>query len=570
MDVYDTVHKVNSGFVKDPRNYGEFVQDGHPALFSITHPDEHAKRRRILGQLYSRSKMSNLEELMLQNVDNFVHAIRQKFETFDAGSACRALEADIISHFSFGEALNAVVAWSRDEEVAIVSMNDKKATLMPLWTYDAWTRNKLPEKPTTSQNPNLVRVMIAAGVPSQTALSEAKENLGPGTDTTSASLAHVLYALAQNQAFQHKVYRDLADLGFPTDMASLENIPRLKACVKEGVRWAGAAAAMLPRVVPKGGVELCGKFLPGGTVLTSSPNWYLRDKHAFPSPELFDPYRWVDESGTSLKEDALRDKFYIPFSKGANICIGLHFSYYELYISLARILQNFEIVSPNDPESHAYGHDWKPVTLPKRQEWWVLAKYIHSYNDYRLVCECAELVDQLFLGGHLTRPSTRYRQRFGLSMEHVEVEITQGNERCGGRWPSHSALMSRGSGLAPFVLIDVDTKHATCVPEVLEAIVHELAHAYIAVFGCTENLCKFDVARGSSGGLHRGPVHSLLVYIFGEMRSWFVDVPQLRSFGLRYELGCNSPPGIQVITVVEVFQTFIHCCELVREKLCDE
>lgn len=36
MDIYDAVHKLNSGFVKDPRNYGEFVQDGHPALFSIT------------------------------------------------------------------------------------------------------------------------------------------------------------------------------------------------------------------------------------------------------------------------------------------------------------------------------------------------------------------------------------------------------------------------------------------------------------------------------------------------------------------------------------------------------
>lgn len=47
-------------------------------------------------------------------------------------------------------------------------------------------------------------------------------------------------------------------------MSSLENIPRLKACVKEGIRWAGAAAAMLPRVVPQGGVELCGKFIPEG------------------------------------------------------------------------------------------------------------------------------------------------------------------------------------------------------------------------------------------------------------------------------------------------------------------
>lgn len=35
LEVYDVVHKVNSGFTKDPKNYGQFVQNEHPALFSI-------------------------------------------------------------------------------------------------------------------------------------------------------------------------------------------------------------------------------------------------------------------------------------------------------------------------------------------------------------------------------------------------------------------------------------------------------------------------------------------------------------------------------------------------------
>lgn len=135
------------------------------------------------------------------------------------------------------------------------------------WTLRAWMRNKDPDK--KSPFPNLIKVMISAGVPTQTALSEAKENLGPGTDTTSASLAHILYALSRNPVYQQKLYEDIARLGFPTDMSSLENIPRLRACVKEGIRWAGAAAAMLPRVVPQGGVELCGKFIPEGVSLSS-------------------------------------------------------------------------------------------------------------------------------------------------------------------------------------------------------------------------------------------------------------------------------------------------------------
>ncbi|GME25436.1 Benzoate 4-monooxygenase cytochrome p450 [Neofusicoccum parvum] len=97
LEVYDAVHKVRSEFTKDPRIYGEFVQDGHPALFSITDPDEHAKRRRLMGQLFNLSKMDNLRELMLQQVNGLVHALRVKRnQAIDLVPACRALEADIV------------------------------------------------------------------------------------------------------------------------------------------------------------------------------------------------------------------------------------------------------------------------------------------------------------------------------------------------------------------------------------------------------------------------------------------------------------------------------------------
>ncbi len=106
--------------------------------------------------------------------------------------------------------------------------------------------------------------MINSRLPAPSALSEAKEMLGPGTDTTSASLAHILWALAHSIAYQEALVSDLEAAGWPTDMPSLDSIPRLRAAVREGIRWTGAAAAMLPRVVPDGGVTLAGVFVPGG------------------------------------------------------------------------------------------------------------------------------------------------------------------------------------------------------------------------------------------------------------------------------------------------------------------
>ncbi|KAK0609856.1 Cytochrome P450 monooxygenase yanH, partial [Lasiodiplodia hormozganensis] len=372
LDVYDLVHKVRSEFAKDPRIYGEFVQDGHPALFSITDAEEHAKRRRLMGQLFNLSKMDNLRELMLQQVDGFVRALKQGgHRPVDLVPACRALEADIVSSFGFGTAVGAISAWSRGEELAMVAKNDEKATWMPVITnfprlclvwerlensvfaatgwhtayhramqdFDSWSaaglqsNQQAPKQqqqqqqqstPSSSPFPNFIRVMLKSGLAPQSALSEAKEMLGPGTDTTSASLAHILWALAHNSAYQDELYGDLSAAGFPTHMGGLEAVAKLKACVKEGVRWAGAAAAMLPRVVPEGGVELVGgTWVPGGTILSSSPIWYLRDKTAFPNPDEYDPYRWLSADGQRLSDGlALRDRYYIPFSKGSNVCIG--------------------------------------------------------------------------------------------------------------------------------------------------------------------------------------------------------------------------------------------------------
>ncbi|RMJ07869.1 hypothetical protein CDV36_012526 [Fusarium kuroshium] len=401
---YETVHKVGSKFRKDPRVYGE-------------DPEQHAKRRRIMGQLFSRTKVPQLEKLISSHVNRFIQTIRDNGPSVDLAVASRALEADIMSTFSFGKSIEAVDSWAKGKELEMVAKNDLKATWMPVftnfpllcelleqlediifrvsgvrsaytkglaefqqWCRDSWqmalSEDSEIEDPGIS-SPNLIQSLCKSGLHAETALSEAKENLGPGTDTTSATLAHILWALAQNPDYQKALYEDLTAVSFSTDMTTLENVPRLQACVKEGIRWAGAAAAMLPRIVPPGGIELHGKFIPEGvskqTVLTSSPIWYQHDKTAFPNPKVYNPYRWLIDDCRGMSEDKLRDRFYIPFSRGANICMGAHFAYLELYISVSQVIRNFHLEICN-PAQHStlernQETNWIPVSLPKRREW---------------------------------------------------------------------------------------------------------------------------------------------------------------------------------------------------------
>lgn len=120
----------------------------------------------------------------------------------------------------------------------------------------------------SEKGPELSFLKVMNGrISPQSALSEAKEMLGPGTDTTSATLAHILWALSFDQTLQESLASDLQASGWTTDMTELEAIPTLVACVKEGIRWTGAASAMLPRIVPAEGALLTEKLIPGGVSL---------------------------------------------------------------------------------------------------------------------------------------------------------------------------------------------------------------------------------------------------------------------------------------------------------------
>ncbi|KAJ5768537.1 benzoate 4-monooxygenase cytochrome p450 [Penicillium manginii] len=283
LDIYKKVHAPGSAFTKDSRVYGQFVQDGHPALFSITDPKEHAQRRRHMGVLFNRSRVPALIPMMLDQISNFNKLLADLIQKgpIDLVPTCRALEADVVSRFAFGSAIGAIDSLKTGTELNIIKENDLKSSKMPLIFdltgldislvvtnrgFEEWAENQLKVSLDFEKGTGISFLATMAGsrLSTQSALSEAKEMLGPGTDTTSATLAHILWALSLNKGFQDEIFSELEIANWPTDMAALESLPLLVACVREGVRWTGAAAAMLPRIVPKGGSQLDGKHVPEG------------------------------------------------------------------------------------------------------------------------------------------------------------------------------------------------------------------------------------------------------------------------------------------------------------------
>ena len=76
-----------------------------------------------------------------------------------------------------------------------------------------------------------------------------------------------------------------------------------QAVIKEALRLYPGVSYPLERVVPDGGAELCGHFLPAGTVVGMHAWVIHRDKSVFgEDAESFRPERWLDTEPQKLKK----------------------------------------------------------------------------------------------------------------------------------------------------------------------------------------------------------------------------------------------------------------------------
>lgn len=124
-------------------------------------------------------------------------------------------------------------------------------------------------------------------------ISEARTFIVAGSDTTSNSLTYLVWSVCRNDKIRRQLVEELEALPADFDVASLKALPYLNQVIDETLRLYSAAPSGLPRVVPPGGAELGGHWLPGGSTVTTQAYTLHREPTVFPRPEVFDPSRWA-------------------------------------------------------------------------------------------------------------------------------------------------------------------------------------------------------------------------------------------------------------------------------------
>lgn len=178
-----------------------------------------------------------------------------------------------------------------------------------------------------------------------------------GSETTAITLSAVFYYLLKNPRCYQKLMQELEGA---VENGAIENrpdglvtwtesqkLPYLDACIKEAFRVHPAAGLPLERITPPQGVEICGRHVPGGTIVGCSA-WVIHKRPEVYGDDVdcYRPERWLEADKEQLKD---MNACMLQFGAGARTCIGKNISLLEVYKLVPSFLRRFEVRIRNPP-----------------------------------------------------------------------------------------------------------------------------------------------------------------------------------------------------------------------------
>jgi cytochrome P450 len=166
-----------------------------------------------------------------------------------------------------------------------------------------------------------------------------------GHETTSNALSWTFYLLARHPEARARMEAEIDALAKAPTYEDLKKLPYTLAVFKEAMRLYPPAYSLGRRALHD--VVIGEHLLKKGTIVIVNVIGIHRREDLWPSPERFDPERFLDDEGNQRPRCA-----YMPFGAGPRICIGNHFASMEGHVLLATIARHarFELTSSADVE----------------------------------------------------------------------------------------------------------------------------------------------------------------------------------------------------------------------------
>ncbi|KAI0469875.1 cytochrome P450 [Xylariaceae sp. FL0804] len=391
------IHRIGSGYLKDPW-YQSFRQGDCQDVFSLIDPHVHAQRRKLFAPVFSNSALVNnwytvVVEKVRITVDKMKREAVMNSGQVDVFKWWTFMTADVISLFSFGEALGMLEQEKKIEDAAKFGSFNSELPLLALlmkWIPLASVQNfvtsgiqvqKLAEETLQRVRDNGLGVtngfsrLMAQNEKDVGAFSdfeaafEASGFIVAGSGTTAVTLTYLVWAVMSNPAVQRRLEVEVGALDENFMDADLKGLPYLAAVIEEALRLYGAAPGALPRSVPKGGATLAGFFVPEGTTVSTQAYTLHRDPNLFAEPERFMPERFISPEGHF--QPPVKGSF-MPFGGGTRTCLGIHLARIELAHGAAFFFREFagaQLAPQTTPSSMEMVNFF--LVSPKAEQCWV-------------------------------------------------------------------------------------------------------------------------------------------------------------------------------------------------------
>ncbi|OTA92375.1 hypothetical protein M434DRAFT_325550 [Hypoxylon sp. CO27-5] len=359
-----------------------------PTIFATQDESLHRMLKRPIAGVYSMSNLVSFEPLVDRTIEVFCQELDRRFvlpgKVCDFGAWLQYFAFDVVGEITFskrlgfleeGRDVEGIMAsiWHWFEYVAIVG---QMPWLDSLWVKNTFVSRLRPakwspmvqfankreeerramsasEKEHSEANDRdfLSRFLAALGkdpsIPPWALRAWTSSNIIAGSDTTAIFLRTMFHELLTHPSSLAKLRAELDEAAAQGKLSRIATwkesiaLPYLNACFKEAGRIHPPFGLHLERVVPAGGLEVCGKTLPAGTIVGMNAWVVHRDPDMFgPDADTWRPERWLEGDEAHIKR---MDASLLTFGAGHRTCLGKHISYLEIFKLVPTLLQAYNI-----------------------------------------------------------------------------------------------------------------------------------------------------------------------------------------------------------------------------------
>ncbi|OAL39295.1 hypothetical protein AYO20_01613 [Fonsecaea nubica] len=350
--------------------------------------DHHARYRRAFMGAFSEKAIKDHSTL----IESYVDLMMQRFRTMttqdggatiDIVSWLNFVTFDISGDLSFGESFGSSstgsphpwvdIACRFGKGVALVASINHYAPLQKLLkcALPAKVRQKMIYHRELSaqkvrqrlqlqkQRPDFVNAVLRYNQEKAEKVTPEELELNmsvfvfAGSETVSSAVAAILFGLLEAPEAMSRVSQEIRSAfgcEQEIDVATASKLEYLTAVINEGMRLGPPSVIGVPRTVPAGGEEICGKRVPGGTFVAVNQYPAFRSATNFLEPDKFIPERFLREQsgGNNLA-------VFQPFLVGRHMCIGQKLAWAEMRLILAKPIYVFDISWNTTPSMHDWG-----------------------------------------------------------------------------------------------------------------------------------------------------------------------------------------------------------------------